>query len=120
MMDYGFYGSLISNDVIPSEEDLAKPALTGPRLSEVVCGATRTSSSSGSSKYESGLHVAVYELGAGRFILNTLNILPNLDKHPAAERLCRNMLKDAARDINKPPADLSADFDKQLETMEYK
>ncbi len=121
MMDYSFYGSLISNDVIPSEEDLAKPSLTGPQLNEVVCGATRTSSSSGSSsKYESGLHVAIYELGAGRFTLNTLNLLPNLDKHPAAERLLRNMLNDAAQYIDKPLADLPADFDKQLESMGYK
>jgi hypothetical protein len=63
--------------------------------------------------------VAIYELGAGRFILNTLNILPNLDKHPAAERLLRNMLNDAARDINKPSADLPPDFDKQLKSMGY-
>jgi hypothetical protein len=115
MMDYDFYGGLISLYEIPVVDDLAKPALTGPRLREVVCGATRTSS-----LYASGLSVAVYELGAGRFILNTLNILPNLGTHPAAERLLRNMLNHAARDIEKPLADLPADFDKQLETMGYK
>jgi hypothetical protein len=128
MMDYAFYGSLISNDTISTEDDLAKPALSGPRLSEVVCGATRTSSDRGprncfgvgnGTALFSGLHVAIYELGAGRFILNTLNILPNLDTHPAAERLCRNMLNEAARDINKPLADLPSDFDKQLESMGY-
>ena len=96
-MDYAFYGSIISNDLVSSAEDLAKPAASGPRLVEVVCGATRTSSSDSAGKYLSGLHVAVYELGAGRFILNTLNVAPNLETHPAAEHLLRNMLNHAAR-----------------------
>jgi hypothetical protein len=81
---------------------------------DVVCGATRTGSS-----YLSGIHVATYELGSGRFILNTLNIAPNLGRHPVAERLLRNMLSYGAQDIDKPLADLPADFDKQLEAMGY-
>ncbi|MDD4869018.1 MAG: glycoside hydrolase family 2 TIM barrel-domain containing protein [Kiritimatiellae bacterium] len=133
MMDYSFYSSLISNpiissfevtrapwteiseEIIPSSGELAKPSLLEPKLEEVVCGATRTSSN-----YISGMHIAIYKLGAGHFILNTLNIMPNLGRHPAAERLLRNILNYAAREIDKPLADLPADFDKQLETMGYK
>jgi hypothetical protein len=51
-----------------------------------------------------GMHVAVYELGLGRFILNTLNIESNLGKHPAAERLLRNMLNYAAGE-SKPTSE---------------
>jgi hypothetical protein len=65
------------------------------------------------------LHIGVYELGAGRFILNTLDIAPNLGAQPAAERLLRNMLKYAARDAEKPLADLPADLEKQLQAMGY-
>jgi len=50
----------------------------------------------------------------GRFILNTLRIRENLGSNPVAERLLRNMLNYAAREANKPPADLPADFDAQL------
>ena len=43
--------------------------------------------------YSSGLTVAVYKLGAGRFTLNTLRIRENLGNDPVAERLLRNMLR---------------------------
>ena len=60
---------------------------------EAVAGAIRASQG-----YESGLMISVNNLGSGRFILNTLAIRENLGKHPAAERLLRNMLRYAARD----------------------
>ena len=41
-------------------------------------------------------------------------------RDPVAERLLRNMLNYAARDVHKPLADLPADFDKQLEAMRAK
>ena len=50
---------------------------------EAVCGANRLSAT-----YASGLHVAVYRLGAGRFILNNLLVRNNLGQVPAAERSC--------------------------------
>ena len=70
-------------------------------------------------RIHSGLTVAVYNLGAGRFTLNTLRIRENLGSDPVAERLLRNMLRHAARDVNQPPADLPADFDAQLKAMGY-
>ena len=69
--------------------------------------------------YNSGLLMAVYNLGAGRFTLNTLRIRENLGADPVAERLLRNMLRHAARDANKPLADLPAEFAEQLKTMGY-
>ena len=38
---------------------------------------------------------------------------------PVAERLLRNMLNYAARDLDQPLADLPADFDQQLQSIGY-
>jgi hypothetical protein len=104
MMDYTFYREIIPDAVWAGQQ---APA-------EAVAGAIKASQD-----YSSGLLVAVYNLGAGRFILNTLRIRENLGVHPAAERLLRNMLRYAARDAAKPPADLPPDFDVQLKAMGY-
>jgi hypothetical protein len=104
MMDYTFYREIIP-DAVWSGQDA--PA-------EAVAGAINAAQG-----YSSGLLVAVYELGAGRFILNTLRVRDNLGRHPAAERLLRNMLRYAARDSGRPLADLPPDFDAQLEVMGY-
>ena len=58
---------------------------------DVVCGAITTSYG-----YNSGPYVAVHRHGAGRIVLNTLNIRENLGKDPVAERLLRNLLNYAA------------------------
>jgi len=102
LMDYAYYRELIP-DLVGQGQD--PPA-------EAVAGAIKASQD-----YSSGLMVAVYELGAGRFVVNTLHVRNNLARHPAAERLLRNMLRYAARDVAKPPASLPADFDRQLRDM---
>jgi hypothetical protein len=81
---------------------------------EAVCGANRLSAN-----YASGLHVAVYPLGAGRFVLNNLLVRENLGRVPAAERLLRNMLNYAGRELDKPPAELPADIEAQLKAWGY-
>jgi hypothetical protein len=81
---------------------------------EIVAGAIHTACG-----YNSGLTLGVYKLGEGRFTLNTLRIRENLGGDPVAERLLRNMLRHAARDLSKPLADLPAGFDAQLKTMGY-
>jgi hypothetical protein len=45
--------------------------------------------------------------------------MPNLDNHPATERLLRNMLNNATRDLDNPLTDLPSDFDEQLKAMGY-
>ena len=79
-----------------------------------MAGAIRTSQD-----YSAGLMVAVYKLGAGRFILNTLRLRENLGSHPAADRLLNNLLRFAARDANQPLTDLPADFEAQLKSIGY-
>jgi len=104
LMDYTFYREIIP-DAVWSGQDA--PA-------QAVAGAIKTSQD-----YASGLLVAVYELGAGRFVLNTLRVREELGRHPAAERLLRNMLRYAARDAGEPLAELPPDFGAQLKAMGY-
>lgn len=104
LMDYAYYREVIP-DLVWSGQD--PPAAA-------VAGATKASQD-----YTSGLMVAVYTLGDGRFVLNTLQIRENLETHPAAERLLRNMLRYASQDTAQPAAALPADFDKQLEAMGF-
>ena len=65
---------------------------------EVVCGSIRTSYG-----YESGPYVAIHRLGAGRIVMNALNIRENLGKDPVAERLLRNLLNYGSSPERKAP-----------------
>lgn len=56
-----------------------------------------------SQDYSSGLLVAVYRRGAGRFILNSLRLRENVGRHPAADHLVVNLLRYAAR-FQRPTA----------------
>jgi hypothetical protein len=104
LMDYAYYRELIP-DAVWSGQD--PPA-------EAVAGAIKASQD-----YSAGLMVAVYNLGAGRFVLNTLHIRDNLQQHPVAGRLLVNLLRYAARDAGKPLAPLPRDFDAQLRALGY-
>jgi hypothetical protein len=104
LMDYTFY-----REIIPS---LALVGQDPPQ--EAVAGGINVSCG-----YNSGLFVAVYPFGAGKFVLNTLKVRENLGKHPVAEHLLRNMLRYAAKDAGKSPAALPADFEEQLKAVGY-
>ncbi len=57
--------------------------------------------------------VGSYRLGAGSFVLNSVNVVGQIDKHPAADRLLLNLIRHArvlraARSVGLP-----ADFDGQ-------
>ena len=69
--------------------------------------------------YASGLTVAEYQLGAGRFLLNTLLIRERLNRDPLAERLLRNMLQYAGRELAEPAAALPAEFEQTLTELGY-
>ncbi len=102
LMDYAYYREIMPLLVWQGQDPPA----------EAVAGAIKASQD-----YSSGLMVAVYDLGAGRFVLNTLRIRENLGSHPAAEHLLRNMLRFAGRDLAKPAASRPADFDQQLKAV---
>lgn len=94
LLDYNFYRELISDALFAGQD----------APDEAVAGAIKASQD-----YDSGLMLAVYQLGAGRIILNTMHVLENLGSHPAAERLLRNLLRyaastrDAAAPVELPP-----------------
>ncbi len=69
--------------------------------------------------YKSTQQTVGYEFGSGRFIFNTLHIRDMLGVDPVAERLLRNMLNYAARDLDKPLDELPADFGQQLQSIGY-
>lgn len=81
LMDYTFYREIIPDTVLTAQDP----------PSEAVAGAIKASQD-----YSSGLMLAVYESGAGRFILNTLLIRENLGTNPVAEHLLRNLLNYAS------------------------
>ncbi len=102
LLDYTFYREIIPDLVFAGQDP--------PQ--EAVAGAVKASQD-----YASGLLVSVHTLGAGRFVLNTLQIRENLGRHPAADRLLCNLLNYAARDADQPLAELPADFEEQLKTL---
>jgi len=51
---------------------------------------------------------------------DTLVIREHLGEDPVAERLLRNMLRHATRDLNKPVAELPVDFGKTLDAIGYR
>ena len=104
LMDYTFYRDIIPDSVWSAQD---APA-------EVVAGAINTSLG-----YTSGLMMSVHELGAGRFVLNTLRIRETLGQDPVAERLLLNLLRFARQDQSKPLAELPSNFDEKLRALAY-
>lgn len=104
LMDYIFY-----REIIP---DVAWCGLDPS--AEAVAGATNTSND-----YIAGLLVSVHRLGAGRFVLNTLQIRENLGQNPVANRLLLNLLRDAGQTVHEPLAARPAEFEEQLKAMGY-
>ena len=47
--------------------------------------------------YVSGVVIGTYALDGGKFILNALNVLANIDRHPAADRLLLNLVRHARK-----------------------
>jgi hypothetical protein len=104
LLDYTFYREIIPDLVFAGQDP--------PQ--EAVAGAIKASQD-----YASGLLLSVNDIGAGRFVLNTLLIRENLGRHPVAERLLRNLIRYAGRDAGQPLAALPPDFAKQLTEMGY-
>ncbi|MBK8881569.1 MAG: hypothetical protein IPN67_04065 [Bacteroidales bacterium] len=105
LMDHQFYREIIPGTAWTGQDP--------PK--EAVAGAIKSSLD-----YESGLMVSVNSFVSGNFILNTLLIQNSLDTHPAAERLLRNLINYAARDMKKTAEKLPPDFDLIMKKIGYK
>jgi hypothetical protein len=104
MMDYTFYREVISDRRWAGLDASAE---------------TVAASINASLGYDAATLMSVHQLGAGRFILNTLAIRQNLGAVPPAERLLRNLLRYAAGDAAKPMTELPPKFEEQLKAMGY-
>lgn len=92
IMDWDYYGPLISSQFYEGQEtptELAAAAFA-------ICHSSRADG------YAAGTMLSVYAFGAGRVILNTFNILDNVDKHPAADILLMSIVSDAVRTASAP------------------
>ncbi len=69
--------------------------------------------------YISGPMIARYRFGAGNFLLNTFNVLENIDKHPAANCLLLNPITFAGRFTTKPLAVLPKNFERVIKSIPY-
>lgn len=103
LMDWHHYGPVITRGVFdgqPTPDDTMAAAFAlgypcpGGHMSALMMGA--------------------YRFGAGRFVVNTLGILPNVDAHPAADRLLLNLVRYAQSETDKPLGRLPDDFEKRL------
>ncbi|MHB8860828.1 MAG: glycoside hydrolase family 2 protein [Pirellulaceae bacterium] len=104
LMDYDYYRELIPDTLFTGQE----------APTEAVAGAIKASQD-----YASGLMMAVYRVGSGRFVLNTLHIREQLDHHPAASHLLLNLLRYAGREATEPLGPLPPDFDAQLRAFGF-
>lgn len=77
LMDYTYYAEVIPNTVFVGQGGLEAAVAGGIKASQ---------------DYASGLFLAVFRSGQGRFVLNSMHIRDQLGKHPAAERILKNML----------------------------
>jgi len=109
VMDWDYYGPLIPRDVFDGQET----------PDDLAAAAFAVGHGDASGGYASGTLLGAYRFGEGRFILNTLPILDNLDAHPAADRLLLNLVNFAADSVVKPLADVPSNFNAQLQAISY-
>jgi len=104
LMGYTFYREITPDAVFAGQRPPA----------QAIAGANNVSFD-----YSSGLMLAEYRLGAGRFLLNTFLIREQLSHNPVAERLLRNLLRYAGSEVHQPLSDIPPDFDEQLRQRHY-
>lgn len=109
IMDWDYYGPIISNKFIEGSDipdDMAAAAFA-------VCHSSR------SDGFAAGVMLGAYSFGAGKIVVNTFNILDNIDRHPAADRMLLNMIEYGLSSVGSPSAALPADFAAMLSEISY-
>jgi hypothetical protein len=86
IMDWDYYGPVIPHEVFEGQDT----------PDETIAASFATGSYLYPRGYGCHLLIATYRTGQGRFILNTLSIIENLDDHPAADKLLLNLVSYAA------------------------
>ncbi|HUW60026.1 MAG TPA: glycoside hydrolase family 2 TIM barrel-domain containing protein, partial [Candidatus Bathyarchaeia archaeon] len=109
IMDWDYYGPVISHSFLEGQDTPA----------DVMAVAIAICHSAPPGGYAAGVMIGAYPFGAGKFVFNTLNVLGNVDQHPAADRLLLNLVRYAGTALGRPPSELPADFDEQLKDIGY-
>jgi hypothetical protein len=112
ILDWDYYGQVVSHTLLieqdtPGETIVAGFAV-GHSYGSPVCEG-----------YMCGTMLCSYPFGSGKFIINTLRILENLDIIPAADRLLVNLLNYAAGYTQDSIAELPGDFAEKLKGFGY-
>lgn len=110
LMDWDYYGPVIPHFIIEGA-DLPD---------ETAAVAFALCHSAPPAGYASGILNGWYRFGAGWVMINSLAVLDNIDKHPAADRLLLNMISRAAQQASGPLAALPDDFEAMLDGIGYK
>jgi len=108
IMDWDYYGPVISNKYYEYKKE----------PSQVFSAAFATGYCCPGG-YVSGIMMAEYPFGKGRFLLNIFNIIDNIDKHPAADRLLLNMINHAAGFCKGAVKPLPKNFQATLKAIGY-
>ncbi|MCX5772323.1 MAG: hypothetical protein NTZ09_18905 [Candidatus Hydrogenedentes bacterium] len=109
MMDWEYYGPVIPHYFFEGQD----------APDDVAVAALALCHSAPPGGYAAGIILGSYRFGQGVFTLNSLNILQNVDRHPAADRLLLNLIDDAAAHLAQTAAPLPADFDQTLAAIRY-
>jgi hypothetical protein len=80
IMDWDYYGPVVSRGLFEGQDTPDETAVAAFAIGYPVDGG-----------YASGIMVGCWSLGRGVLVLNTLNVLDNIDRHPAADRLLLNL-----------------------------
>jgi len=108
IMDWDYYGAVVPHDLFDGQDTPTEVMAAAIAVSYPCPGG-----------YASGVLMGAYPLGAGRFVLNTLRILDQVDRHPAADRLLLNLIAYALGHARTAPADLPNDLPAQLANLGY-
>jgi hypothetical protein len=108
ILDWDYYGQIISARFFDGE-------IAGDDVA-AACFAVGYLCPDG---YIGGSLVSSHKLGSGRFILNSLRILENVDKNPAADRILLNMINYACKLAKDLPVELPENFASLLKSMGY-
>ena len=112
ILDWYYYGPIIPHHLFEGQPTPDEPAAVA-----VAPGYIRGSKDPAA--YISGILLGAYKFGAGRFVVSTFPVLQQAERHPVADRMLLNAIREAAAFVGPPPADLPADFGNRLHEIGY-
>jgi len=108
LMDWSFYRDIIPQVLFQGQDTPGEVIAAGFALGYTCPGG-----------YTSGIVLALYPFGAGRFMISALRLLESVGDNPVADRLLLNMINYAVAGVDAPSAPLPKDFDHRLAAIGY-